>query len=232
MSRLLYIFVVSLLFAPCLAQAQIDQEGHGVCPSNIVKNFGNINVSCNVAVAGTPLGETEVASQKSTKASFLSSNRNGNVYVNDALGFGISWPINSTWQLKTQSSQMNTADNVVNLAYEAFFLTNSDQTNTYGAIAISVYPKTVFLIEEALSTYVVTQVNQGATIMPASMDAKNNAAILIISKNGEPALIRMLLGKDYMYLIQMLSVYPPGNEYARMRTETNMIFNSFRLIQG
>ena len=213
---------------PCVAQTQSQQESHGACNPNLLKNLGTISITCNVVVATTPIGGTTVSAQSSSEASFLRANRSDSeVYVDENLMFGISWPKNSSWFRSDKMEQ--TLRKQYGLGGTAFGLVNF--VNGYlSLISVDATPKVFFTIEEALQSYILDQIRNGTIIVSASIDRAHSGAILVTSYGKQTGLVRLLLGNAFTYFVVMGNAYPQTEEYAKARNEANLIFNSFRLL--
>jgi hypothetical protein len=225
---------LSLLAMPCLAQTQSEQESHGACSPNLLKNLGTISITCNVLVATTPIGGTTVSAQSSSEALFRRANRSDSeVYVDKNLMFGISWPKNSSWQ-PSEKGKMDQSQVEPFGGITAFALANVINLEV-GFIVVDVTPKVFFTIEEALHSFILYQKSRGLTVVSASIDQAHSGAILVltdpkITRGNNAGMVRLLLGDAFTYYVIMADTYPQTQKYIKARNEANLICNSCILL--
>lgn len=181
MKGLLYIIFL-LLSMPCVAQTQSQQESHGACNPNLLKNLGTISITCNVVVATTPIGGTTVSAQSSSEASFLRANRSDSeVYVDENLMFGISWPKNSSWFRSDKMEQ--TLRKQYGLGGTAFGLVNF--VNGYLVSYLSMLPLRFFLLlkKHFSRTFSIKSVTGRSSFRRVSIEPTPAPSLLLVTES-------------------------------------------------
>ena len=205
--------------------------------SGFIRRITGIDVDIakrHIIVAATPIGQTTVSVQTSPEAQYVDAKAQSNVYVDKHYRFSISWPINSGWiPSNTRSKdQLAALTGYVGPIEDlgTFFVT---KTPGVGLVSVYVNPKQFDNIQAAVDWYVTTITRRGVTISSSTIDQDTGGAVLVTTSGTVSGVNRLLLGDKYQYVIAMTSVpssHTSADEYEQIRIDTNMIFNSFRVL--
>jgi hypothetical protein len=203
----------------------------------LINRISLIDVKGKVRVVATPIGETTVSVQKSSE-NVDATKLGSNIYVDKHYKFAISWPVNSGWipgnkKSKDQLAALGFGGPLEN--YGTFFVVKPKTSLSLNAGMVNVYayPKQFDNIQETIDAYIRTIRNRGSTILSSSIDKYTGGAVLVTSDGTVSGVTRIVLGDTYVYTILMASVPSSNNseeEYAKLRNDINMIFNSFRIL--
>jgi len=206
---------------------------------NLISRTSEVNVSKEgVKVVATPIGVTTVSAQRlSERLGIGTEQSEPNVYIDEQHKFLISWPLNSEW---TPSNKMSQAQ------FEAAGIRDRSRMPTFlvakwetplsphvGMVSVDVYPSETYGRNiQALVNEIYKSMNlNGITLDSSSIDQDTGGAVLVThDTSGLSAVNRLLVGDTWAYNIFSLS-YPPSNDYAELRSETNTILNSIRILQ-
>ena len=185
----------------------------------------------------TPIGETNISAESSPETQYVDTTKVGSeyAYVDRHYKFAINRPPNSEW---VPFNRMSATSFV--LAAQAFqadeslvFLLFKPATSLEpGVVFIRVYRKETYTnIQILLAAYIKGLRDNGIETLQSKVDEKTGGAVVVTkeTKSGWSGVARLLFTDTYAYIVAM-KAFPPGEEYAKLRNEVNMIFNSFRIL--
>ena len=188
-----------------------------------------------IKILATPIGQTMVSAQKAPEAQYSDPTKVGlNTHVDRYYKFAISWPENSDWVPVDKMSRSEVADLHFDESTYTFFVSkNETSPYPYGAtVNVKALPREFATIQEAVDSYVQSQLSIGNAILSSEIDPVTGGAVLVTSSKNRKGVNRILLGETYMYLITMIAIasYPEEPPSRKLWEETNAIFNSFRIL--
>jgi len=206
----------------------------------LIERAQEVSVSSEgVKLVATPIGQTKVTVESVSEKIYAGTPKvDDNVYVDRQHKFVISWPQNSGWipHHKMTESDWARLGIVRDPSYQPAFAVyhwDTPESPHAGAVSIDVYSSDQYRhdIKTFLASIIDNARNHGIAVDEVTVDENTGGAVLVTldKKSNLSAVNRLVVHDPFVYNIFSTS-YPSTAEYAKLRDDTNMIVNSFKIL--